>query len=174
MQRQLSHIVVLLFLSALAVSSCVTQSRCSKRFPLHADTIKIVQVRDSIILRDTTIYIKIPGESVTDSIMIPCPEIINYIADTAFAETTLAKAWAWWQYPGVRLKLIQKDTTIETRLEEAIREAYHWKSEYNKITKVPDPVRYIPKLYQYSMMFSAVIILSVILWIASKFIKIVK
>lgn len=163
-----------IILTLILISSCITQKRCLTKYPPIADTVKITQARDSIILRDTTIYIKIPGESLTDSIMIPCPEIINYIAETAFAETPLAKAWAWWQYPEVRLKLIQKDTTIETRLEEAIREAYHWKSEYNKITKVPDPVRYIPKLYQYSMMFSAVIILSVILWIASKFIKIVK
>lgn len=160
-----------MILVVFAVTSCVTQKRCSKKFPPHADTIKIIQVRDSIILRDTTFYIKLPGETVTDSVMIPCPEVINYIADTAVAETSLAKAWAWWQYPRIRLMLEQKDTTIERRLENALKEVYHWKSEYLKITKVPEPVKYIPKIYKYSMMFSVVIILTTILRIVSKFIK---
>lgn len=170
MQKQLSYII-LVVLSALVGSSCATQRRCSRKFPPHADTIKIVHVRDSIILRDTTVYIKVPGEADADSIVIPCPEIINYIADTARAETSLAKAKAWWQYPRVRIELTQKDTTIEIRLKNALKEAHHWRSEYEKITKVPDPVKYIPKMYKYAMVFSLVIIFTVILRIVSKFIK---
>jgi len=171
MQRQVSYIIILLVLVALAGSSCATQRRCSRKFPPHSDTIKIVHVRDSIVLRDTNFYIMLPGETVTDSVMIPCPEVINYIADTARAETFLAKAWAWWQYPRIRLMLEQKDTTIERRLEDVLKEVYHWKSEYEKITKVPEPVKYIPKIYKYSMMFSVVLILTAILRIVSKFIK---
>lgn len=171
MQRQVSYIIILLVLVALAGSSCATQRRCSRKFPPHSDTIKIVHVRDSIVLRDTNFYIMLPGETVTDSVMIPCPEIINYIADTARAETSLAKAKAWWQYPRVRIELTQKDTTIEIRLKDALKEAHHWRSEYEKITKVPAPVRYIPKMYKYAMTFSLVIIFTVILWIVSKFIK---
>lgn len=170
MQKQLSYII-LFVLVVVAGSSCATQRRCSRKFPPSSDTIKIVQVRDSIILRDTTVYIKIPGESAADSIVIPCPEIINYIADTAVAETSLAKAKAWWQYPRVRLELTQKDSTIEHRLKNALKEAHHWRLEYEKITKVPDPVKYVPKIYKYSMMFAVVVILTVILRIASKFIK---
>jgi len=128
-------------------------------------------VRDSIVLRDTTVKKKVPGEADADSIVIPCPEIINYIADTARAETSLAKAKAWWQYPRVRIELTQKDTTIELRLKDALKEAYHWRSEYLKITKVPDPVKYIPKMYKYAMMFSLVMIFTVILRIVLKFIK---
>ena len=171
MQRQVSYIIILLVLVALAGSSCATQRRCSRKFPPHSDTIKIIHVRDSIVLRDTTVYIKVPGEADADSIVIPCPEIINYIADTARAETSLAKAKAWWQYPMVRIELTQKDTTIEIRLKDALKEAHHWRSEYEKITKVPAPVRYIPKIYKYSMMFSVVLILTAILRIVSKFIK---
>ena len=171
MHRAALYIITGMILVAFAVTSCATQKICSRKFPPHADTIKIVHVRDSIVLRDTTIYIKIPGETSGDSVMIPCPEVINYIADTAIAETSLAKAWAWWQYPRIRLMLEQKDTTIERRLENALKEVYHWKSEYEKITKVPDPVKYVPKIYQYSLMFSLVIILTVILRIVSKFIK---
>jgi len=169
--KAVQYIIAGLILVMLVVTSCATQRRCSKKFPPRSDTIKIVRVRDSIIYRDTTVFIRLPGEKVTDSVTIPCPEIVNYIADTAKAETSLAKARAWWQYPKVRLELIQKDTTIERRLANAIKEAYHYRSEYEKITKIPDPVKYIPKIYQYSMMFSVVIILTVILWIVSKFVK---
>lgn len=171
MHRAALYIITGMILVVFAVTSCATQKRCSRKFPARPDTIKIIQVRDSIVLRDTTFYIMLPGETVTDSVMIPCPEVINYIADTARAETFLAKAWAWWQYPRIRLMLEQKDTTIERRLEDVLKEVYHWKSEYEKITKVPEPVKYIPKIYKYSMMFSVVLILTAILRIVSKFIK---
>lgn len=171
MHRAALYIITGMILVVFAVTSCATQKRCSRKFPARPDTIKIIQVRDSIVLRDTTVYIKVPGEADADSIVIPCPEIINYIADTARAETSLAKAKAWWQYPRVRIELTQKDTTIELRLKDALKEAYHWRSEYLKITKVPDPVKYIPKMYKYAMMFSLVMIFTVILRIVLKFIK---
>lgn len=173
MGNRLNYIIIVLIL-LFAGASCATRKRCALKFPPHADTIKVVQVKDSIITRDTTIYVVLPGETITDSVMVPCTEIINYTADTARAETPLSKAWAWWEYPEIKLKLVQKDTTIIKELKNALQMVSHWKSEYEKITEIPVPVKYIPKIYQYSMMFSIGILVFLVLWIASQIIKITK
>lgn len=59
----------------LLASSCITQKRCLEKFPPQIVT------RDSIILKDTTIYIpvtvKVPGDSVHLIDTIPCPDV-NY------------------------------------------------------------------------------------------------
>ena len=128
-------------------SGCITQKKCLKKFPASVDTVKIVITKDSIIYRDTTILIHLPGATVTDTVIIPCPPPPPaYVPDTARAETSLAVAKAWWKHPNIVLQLIQKDTTIERRLDSAIMEAYHWRSEYEKVT-VTQPVKYIPKFY---------------------------
>lgn len=54
-------------------SSCLTQKRCLERFPPQ------ILTKDSIILKDTTIYIpvkiKVPGDSVHLIDTIPCPDV---------------------------------------------------------------------------------------------------
>jgi hypothetical protein len=161
-------IVILVFLS-----SCVTQRKCLEKFPPTRDTIRIVQVHDSIVYRDTTIVLTIPGETRVDSVPIPCPPPqASFIPDTAKAETPLANAKAWWNYPNIQLKLEQKDTTV--LLKAALKEAYHWKSEYEKVTTVPEPVKYIPKIYKQALSICIFIFAAAFLfvgWKAYKFFK---
>jgi hypothetical protein len=142
-------IVYFAFLGLLGVfSSCVTQKACSKRFPSVNDTVRITTVRDSIVIRDTTIFIHLPGQTVTDSVPIPCPPPeVGYIPKKAFAETSLAIATAWWEYPFIRLQLVEKDTTIVRRLAGALKESYYWKTMYEKVHITPPPVKYTPKIY---------------------------
>jgi hypothetical protein len=151
---------IIVFLVLLILSSCVTQKRCYLKFPPTVDTIKITIIRDSIIYRDTTIFIKLPGELRVDSIKIPCPEVPGYIPKKVFAETSLAKASAWWQFPNIRLELIQKDTTIERRLDNAIKEAWHWQEEYMKVTEKPQAIKYIPDIYRIALWLWAGVILA--------------
>jgi hypothetical protein len=141
--------IVLFLLIAVIGASCATQKRCNLKFPPTVDTIKITIVKDSIIYRDTTIFIKLPGELRIDSVEIPCPDVPGYIPEKVFAETSLAKASAWWQFPNIRLELIQKDTTIERRLDNAIKEAWHWQEEYTKVTKTPQVIKEIPVFYRF-------------------------
>ena len=155
----------------LTLSSCVTYKRCQSKYPSARDTIRITTVRDSIVYRDTTIFIKIPGESVHDSVPIPCPEVPGYIPKRVYAETSLAKASAWWSFPNIKLELIQKDTTIERRLDNAIKEAFHWKSEFEKITVIPEPEKYIPKIVKVFAWVGGLSLLSFVLFIAYKIIK---
>jgi hypothetical protein len=135
----------------LALSSCVTQRACQKHFPPSRDTVRIVTVRDSIVIRDTTVFIKIPGETVHDSVVIPCPDPgPAFIPDTAIVRTDFAIAKAWFQFPTIKLRLTQPDTTLQIRLDNAIKEAWHWKTEYEKITVTPQPIitKYIPGIYK--------------------------
>jgi hypothetical protein len=144
----MKNIVLTLFMVIL-MAGCVTQKRCNLKFPPSTETITIVKEHDSIVYKDTTVFIKLPREYKTDSVIIPCPPPApGFIPDTAYAETTLAIARAWFNWPGIKLQLTQKDTTIEKRLEDANKEVYRWKSEYYKIKVVPPPVKYIPGIYK--------------------------
>ena len=143
--------IALFIVLGLFAASC-SQKWCNTRYPVQSDTIRIETIKDSIILRDTTIYIKLPGETVTNTVEIPCPPPpASYVPKRVTAETTLAKASAWWEYPVIKLELIQKDTTITQRLDNAIREAYHWKTLYEKIHIKPDPVKFIPSIYKIAL-----------------------
>jgi hypothetical protein len=142
---------VCLLILTVFLAGCVTQKRCAEKFPPARDTIKIVQTRDSIVYhhRDTVITTYLPGERKHDSIFINTPVPIN--SDTLRSDTPLATAEAWIANSFLMLNLTQKDTTILTRLQLALKEAYHWRSEYEKITEVPEPVKYVPKIYKYAL-----------------------
>ena len=141
-------IVLCVFLGVFLASSCVTRSRCLKRFPPATDS--IYTVKDSIvtIYRDTIIYIHLPGEIQTDSVIIPCPPPkADFIPDTAYAKTSLAEAWAWWKYPSIKLRLVQRDSIINAELKDALMQKYYWHNEYNKVTKVIKE-KYVPGFYK--------------------------
>ena len=161
-----------LFLAVL--SGCASQRRCNIKYPGKNDTIRIETVRDSIVIKDTTIYVKIPGETITNTVEIPCPQVPGYVPKKVFAETSLAKAFAWWEYPVIKLVLIQKDTLIEKRLKGAIKEAYYYKSLYERLRITPEPVKFIPKIYKQAMSICIVIFIAAFLfigWKAYKFFK---
>ena len=145
--RKVSILILSLFTCVL-LSSCSKQW-CSTHYPVSVDSVYKYVTKDSIIIKDTTIYLYLPGEIVYDSIQIPCPDPgPAYIPKRVTAETSLARAEAWWQYPNIKLLLIQKDSTIEVRLAGALQKAYYWESEYNKITVKPEPEKYIPGIYK--------------------------
>jgi hypothetical protein len=153
------RILFLALLSVFLTFSCVTQRRCLQRFPPSTDTVKIVSTRDTIIYRDTIIFLEVESERVHDSILIPCPEVKNYIADTVRAETTLALARAWWKFPRIQLSLEQKDSVIILRA--ALKESRHWQSEYERIVKTPQPIKYVPTFYKISLWLWIGVVLAV-------------
>lgn len=160
-------IVYFAFLS-LFLTSC-SQRWCNTRYPAGSDTVRVETVRDSIILKDTTVFIKIPGETVTNTVEIPCPPPPpSYIPKKVTAETSLARASAWWEYPVIKLELIQKDTTITQRLDNAIREAYHWKTLYEKLHIKADPVKFVPGIYKASFWAWIGVIVAALGYIALK------
>lgn len=154
----------------LFLTSC-TQKWCSIHYPGRNDTIRIETIRDSIVIKDTTIYIHLPGQTVHDSVVIPCPEIPGYVPKRVYAETQLAKASAWWSFPNIKLELIQKDTTIVKRLEGALREAYYWKTEYEKINHTPAPVKFIPGVYKIALWLWVGVLIAIAGYVAFRLIK---
>ena len=75
----------------------------------------------------------------------------------------------WWQYPNIKLLLVQKDSTIETRLKGAIIEMNHYKSLYEKMTIRPEPVKFIPKFYKYCTMAFWIIVVGFFIWVFIKY-----
>ena len=158
----------------LSLFSCVLLSSCSKqwcytKWPISVDSIYKEIIRDSIVIKDTIVYIHLPGETVIDSVKIPCPDPgPAYVPKKVRSETSLAWAEAWFQFPNIKLLLVQKDTTIIQRLDAAIKEAYYWKSEYQKITVKPEPVKFIPGFYKFCTFAFIGSILSVVAFILFK------
>ena len=158
--------IVLLAVLTLFLTSC-SKRWCYTRYPVSVDSIYKYVTKDSIVIKDTTIYIHLPGEVVIDSVEIPCPDPgPAYIPKRVTAETSLARAEAWWQYPNIKLLLIQKDSTIEVRLAGALQKAYYWESEYNKITVKPEPVKFIPAIYKVTLWLWVGVIIAVAGYIA--------
>ena len=162
-------IYIYLAVLALLTASCSKQW-CNSHYPVSVDSIYKYVTRDSIVIKDTTIYLYLPGEIVHDSVKIPCPDPgPAYIPKRVTAETSLARAEAWWQYPNIQLRLVQKDSTIETRLRGAIIERNHYKSLYEKMTVNPEPVKVIPKIYKVSLWLCIGAIVAFAIWVFIKY-----
>lgn len=165
--------MLMLLISSLSIS-CVTQRKCLEKFPPTTDTIIKTVVRDSIVYKDTVITITIPGDIQIDSVPIPCPEPPpTYVPDTARVETEFAYALAWFDHKSIKIKLVQKKSELEIRLDNALKEAYHWKSEYEKITVTPQPIKYIPKFYKMCFWILIGEVIAIIGYILLKF-KLIK
>jgi len=163
------------FLTILMTSlafSCVTQKKCLQKFPPSMDTLKIIQTKDSIVFKDKPVYFYIKGDTIRDSIFIEVIVDRPLNSDTIIKETSLAIAHAWVKRNFLNLVLMQKDTTIETNLENAIKEAYYWKSEYEKVTEITQPVKYIPPIYKKALWVCIGLIVLLIAWGAWKIFKI--
>lgn len=154
--------------------SCVTQRRCNIKFPPTTNTVTHETVRDSIVYMDKTVEVKIPGATVHDSVLIPCFPPVSYVPDTARAETEYARAKAWFSHSSIKLKLEQKASILQVRLDSAIKESYQWKTKYEKVTIVPEPVKYIPKIYKQAMSVCIFIFAAAFIFIGWKLFKFFK
>jgi len=125
----------LFFLILVSLEGCfTTRNRCLRKYPpeTSSDTIVRVVVRDSLVFRDTTIVVKLPSETIIDSIIIPCPPPIS-IPDTLTVRTEFAIAKAW--YDGsLKLKLVQSGS-FQIKLDSVIKESYEWRDKYEQILK---------------------------------------
>ena len=169
-----TYLITAVILSLFLGLSCATQRKCFEKWEMRPDTVRTSTVRDSLVYRDTIVYIPISGKTVIDSVIIPCPSPPpSFVPDTARAETELAIAKAWWSYPVIKLDLYQKENLLEVKLDSAIMEAYHWKNEYERITQVIKE-RYVPKIYKQALTICIVIFACAFLflgWKAYKFFK---
>lgn len=122
---------VLLVLTLFILIGC-----CPKITPTVIKKDSIVY-REKLVYKDTTIYKHLPGDTVNkvDTVWI---NKWNGLANSKkiYAFTSLAEASAWVKNSKLFLNLTQKDTTIEIRLDSAIKEATYWKEKYQNNSSV--------------------------------------
>ena len=170
--------IICLILSSLILSSCVTQRRCNRKFPPQTST--VIVYRDSIHTevkyRDTTIFVKIPGQTITDTVFVPVNSPgPSYVPDTARAENTYSIAKAWLDWPKIRLNLFQKPQTIEILLKNAIKERDTYRELYEQEkSKEVQIVKEVPKFWKITGSIGMGFLLAFIVWLVMKLKKIVK
>lgn len=103
-----------------------------------------------VIYRDTVIFVHLPGENRTDSVMIsfPCPEGRAFHSDTVRAFTRFASSSAWISGKRLKIELIANDTLLSVVIDSAVTETL------KKITVQEGRivhVKYIPPLYRASL-----------------------
>ena len=166
---------IFVFIVLLFAVSCVTQRRCYEKFPpkVSTDSVYYEVVRDSLIYRDTTIVVEIPGETLIDSIYLnPDHGIESVHSDTLTLETEYARAEAYYKTPSIHLTLEQKDIYFQVKLDSIIRLEMHWKEMYTKIERDTETeVKYIPKIYHAALWgWGILIVISIMQLIVRKYI----
>lgn len=133
---------ILLIISLILISGCKTTE-------IVTEIVEKTVYRDSIVLKDTTIYKEILGMSIIDTFYINVPKEIPIPKDTAKAEVEFAYALAYinsrWN---VQLELHQKDTLIKI-IEHLKMESYKWENKYRTEKQIIiQKIKYIPKFYK--------------------------
>lgn len=138
----------LLFLLLIqALSACVTQSKCDRKYPAQST----VTIKDSIIrtthteYRDTTVYVYIKGETKYSTDTVWIKNGLAYSKKDHLC-TSFAESWAWVENGRLYHNLIQKDTLIGKEVEDAVRMTWERAERfYSNSDKQVKQVRYIPK-----------------------------
>jgi hypothetical protein len=128
---------ILIILLAFLLLGCVTQKRCNEKFPSQSFTKDSIVYKDKLVYKDTTIYVPIPGDTVYKDTLVYVDKFTGLVnSKKVYAFTSLAEAIAWVSNSKLYLTLIQKDTTIEVRLDSALKEVTYWKEKYHSSSSV--------------------------------------
>ena len=125
------------------LTGCTTQEKCLRMFPPQVHEVIKTEVITNTVVKDTTIYVTLPPEVVvnTDTVYVDAATgLIN--SKESYIATSLA--WSTAQIVNSRLlhSLTQIDTTIEFRLQDAIRETERLEKELReKVTTIEVPRR---------------------------------
>ncbi|MFA7361999.1 MAG: hypothetical protein WC139_13285 [Candidatus Kapaibacterium sp.] len=152
---------------AIFFSSCVTQRKCQIKFPPQVTTIIKDSIREVIKLRDTTIYVKLPADTVTISDTIYVKDGVTVFKEIK-AETILATARVWIGQNRLNLTLADKDTTLTIKLKDALKTSEFWQSKYVNEKQVVE-VKYTPKFIKVLAWIGGVCIILLILWLLRRF-----
>lgn len=106
---------LILFLFFLTIfSGCVTRKACDRKFPdKEKDSVSLVSTTVTVI-RDTTIYIQIPGDTVFKSVNASDNELSKL-------NTSLASSEAWIRDGKLNHRLEQKDTIVASTIKGALK-----------------------------------------------------
>ncbi len=158
MRNFITFFVITLFVTACAATKTVY-------VPTQAET--IIEYRDTTIRVVDTIKVEVPKEVIRE--VIP-------IVDTSRLETSVAKSQAWIDTVNKKLmhNLENKKTNLKAKVDTVV--IVKTKNEYIEkpvIKELEVPVKYIPKIYTYSLWFSIAVIAFVLGRFILKFKKII-
>ena len=163
--------IILLILLASLTGCFATRKRCLNLYPPTSSRDSVVHeaIRDSIVFKDTTVFVSIPGETITDSVPFPVYVEKSIKIDTARAETAFAKAKAYYSNRAIHIILEQKTTDLEIRLDNALRESYQWKEKYTSVlNKQVVRERYIPGVYKIALWMWVGVFAALLLYVVLK------
>jgi hypothetical protein len=144
----------------LTLASCVTQKRCFEKFPPQVIT------KDSVVFKDTTIYVKqkivIPGDTVTLTDSIPCPDVKYHKVVKSPSGKTTAKVDIDKGKLTVDCQTDSLTKVIDSlRIEIKTKESYH-----NEVKIVEKPVTKAPAWVWFLLIGVAIVTVLVILkWV---------
>ena len=124
-----------MLLPCLLIGGCATQQRCLEKWPPVMEVI----VRDTIIYRDTVLFITLPPDTVTNSDTIYVDkEGQPFTLAMLVTETDFARAEAWVKDSRLYQRVFNKDTALELRYDSLLKEKL-------KVVTITETVRIPPK-----------------------------
>lgn len=141
---------IYILLASLMLTSCVTQRVCNKRFPCSQLVKDSIIEKEKVVIRDTTIEIRIPGKEIHDSIPVPFPVFRDGKLNTKklTKKTEYSEATAQVRDNMLYLDLTQNDIKINAKITGAIKEATYWKDRYQKEIIKP-PSKWKPDIWSF-------------------------
>jgi len=146
---QKNKIALLLILTAF-LGSCVTQRRCTNKFPVRSS-------KDSIYIENVKeVPVYLPGDSIKVNIPINCPdqELVNMETGKLKQQISILKG---------RLisNTIIKPDTVFVHTKETVTKT--------KEVKVPEKIKFVPKFFKFCTWGFIFIILAVIAYFVIKY-----
>ena len=132
---------LLLILTVVIFSSCVTQKRCAQKFPPQVKV--VTETVTETIYRDTTIYVHIKADTVySEKIIYETPD--GWQTEKSTLDMLYSYSTAQVINGTLKHELFQKESYIDQVIKNAIKE-----NSTNTIETIVETheVRYIPKLY---------------------------
>jgi len=106
-------------LIAIALVGCSPQKRLTRLLDKHPELTNVEYI-DTVIYKDTTVYVDVPGETVTEKIKWPVP--INIPDTSIYARTAFSYAKASLTSNELDLLLVQTDTMVIVKLDSVLVE----------------------------------------------------
>ena len=149
--------IILLFIwIGVALIGCKSPKIIEKEKVITKDSISYVQS-----YRDTTIYYSIPGDTIYDTTNIYISKgLVNSKPITLENKFSISNAYV--KNSKLYLSLIAKDTTLQIRLDSAIRESKYYRFMYEKNINSKDTIVEVNKTPWYikSLIFVLIVLLA--------------
>ncbi len=94
------------------LTACVTRQKCERKFPVHDSS--VTSVNTITVIKDTTIYLKIPGDTVFQWVAVSDSSVSRL-------STPLAQSSVWIKDGRLNHRLEQKDTILSNSIKGALQ-----------------------------------------------------